>query len=211
MKPFSNIKNQSNFFLFLFLTPSFVTFFCFVIILAVTFPCFLYAHTFLVLADSTRPSSFLFFYAHLSSFGKLYKVSFFYFCSTKPRLEHQHRHRSSSCASFRFFISSYQPFSPSFSFSILLPHLVFSWFQFSQIFFLKFFFEFKKKKNLSFISTFALAYFFLEHFCNFLATLIFLILIFYVFLIAIFFNMLYVLLLQHDLCKMLYLILMQIF
>jgi hypothetical protein len=43
------------------------------------------------------------------------------------------RHSSS------FFISCYQPFSPLFSFSILLLHLLSSWSQFSQIIFLSFF------------------------------------------------------------------------
>ncbi len=60
-----------------------------------------------------------------SSFNRLYKASPLCFHSTRPRLDHHHCHRSSSFVSFKFFLSCYQPFSLSFSFSILLPHLFF--------------------------------------------------------------------------------------
>ncbi len=66
-------------------------------------------------------------------------------------------------------------------------------------------------KILLFISTFVLFYFFLEHFCNFFVSLIFLIFIFYVLFVTIFFDTFYALLLQHGLCNMLYFHLMQIF
>ncbi len=87
------------------------------------------------LSFCTHPFSFLSFYTRLFSFGRLYKASSLHFHSTRLRLEHHHHHRSSSCASLKFVIFCYQPFSSSFSFSILLPHLLSSWSQFFQFVF----------------------------------------------------------------------------
>ncbi len=52
LKPFSRVKNWSNFFAFFFCMPSFVAFIFFAIILAVTFPYFLSTHTFLLSWDN---------------------------------------------------------------------------------------------------------------------------------------------------------------
>ncbi len=84
-------------------------------------------------------------------------------------------------------------------------------FNFLNLFFFVFFSKFFSKIFFHSSPHLHLANFLLERFCNFLATLIFLIFIFYVLLITIFLYTLYALLLQHNLCNTLYLLLMQIF
>ncbi len=166
LKPFSNVKNWSNFVCLLIL----YTFFCYFPFLCLNpshyFPLLSFyahlssfnkqykassflsfcthlfsflsfcTHLFSFLSFCTHLFSFLSFCTRLFSFSRLYKVSSLHFHSTRLRLEHHHRHRSSSCASLKFFIFCYQLFSSSFSFSILLPHLLSSWFQFFQFVFL---------------------------------------------------------------------------
>jgi len=125
LKPFSSVRNWLNWF-----PPSFChAFFCCFLFLCFNprcyFPLLCFSCTFFSFSKQYEASSFL--CMRFSSFDGLYKVSSLHFHSMRLRLEHHHCHRSSSYTSLKFFIFCYQPFSLSFSFSILLFHLLSSW------------------------------------------------------------------------------------